>query len=432
MTMMRLPKWLAFGTGVGLQIRKDDLQVSIARLRPSGAQPVGAVTIARYRERHAADWGAEYAEFLRRHAAGHVAAVVLLPRRDVVVRWLSLPGVSKRDMPAAIGLQVDALHPFPEGEAVWDWSLLDSTGAALVGIARRSAIERYASLFAEAGVKVSGFTFSGAAIYSALRLPGSVPPDGFVALSESEEGLEVYGESPTRPFFSACLDWPAEKAADVAAAELRLPDGTAPRELAALLPAPAGSLVAGHALAYAAGLAGACPRRSAPVNLLPVGQRSSGSRAVFVPTAVLAFLLLVAAGLWAAVSPIRGHRYLAALESEIARLEPVAARAAELDRATAAARARARLLDDFRRRSKTDLDALEELTKLLAAPAWLNTLELGPNSVNLAGEAEQAGPLLKLLDSSPLFRNSEFTVPLARSGTNEIFRVRASREGVPQ
>ena len=173
MSMMPLPKWLAFGTGIGLEVGKDDLRVSVARLRPSGPQPAGAAAIARYKERHAAEWGAEYGEFLRRHSAGHLAAVVLLPRRDVVVRLLSLPGVSKRDLPAAIALQVDTLHPFPEGEAVWDWSRLDSTGAVLVGITRRSTIERYAALFAEAGVKISGFTFSGAAFYSALRLPGS-------------------------------------------------------------------------------------------------------------------------------------------------------------------------------------------------------------------------------------------------------------------
>jgi hypothetical protein len=39
---------------------------------------------------------------------------------------------------------------------------------------------------------------------------------------------------------------------------------------------------------------------------------------------------------------------------------------------------------------------------------------------------------LKLIDGSPLFQNSEFTIPLARTGKNEVFRVRAGREGVSQ
>lgn len=425
-------KWLAFGTGVGIEVRRDDLQVSIARLRPSGATPVAFATIARYRDRHATDWGAEYAAFLKRHGAGHLAATVLLPRREVVVRLLQLPGVSKRDLPGAIALQADALHPFAEGEAVWEWARLGAGGAVLLGITRRPTLERFAALFAEAGVKISGLTFSGMALYAAIRVPGLTAPEGFLALGETEDGIEVYGESAARPFFSASLSGPPEKAAELAAAELRLSAGAAPRELSALLPAPSGALAPEYTLAYAAALAAACPWRPLPVNLLPAEQRSSGSRAMFIPTAALAVLLLATLSVWAAISPLQERRYLSALEAELARLEPAAARGAQLDRDLDAARARTRLLDEFRRRSKADLDVLQELTKLLAPPIWLSSLEISPAAVNLAGEAEQAGPLLKLLDSSPLLRNSEFTMPLARAGAKEMFRLRALREGVPQ
>lgn len=425
-------KWLAFGTGVGIEVRRDDLQVSIARLRPSGAAPVAAVTIARYRDRHAADWGAEYAAFLKHHGAGHLAATVLLPRREVVVRLLQLPGVSKRDLPGAVALQADALHPFPEGEAVWEWARLGAGGAVLLGITKRPTLERFAALFAEAGVKISGMTFSGMALHSAIRLPGVTAPENFLALGEAEDGIEIYGESAARPFFSASVRGPAEKAAELAAAELRLSPGVTPLELSALLPAPSGALAPEYTLAYAAGLAGACPWRPLPVNLLPAEQRSSGSRAIFIPTAALAVLLVAALGVWAAIPPVQERRYLSALEAELAKLEPAAARSAQLDRAIDAARARTRLLDEFRRRSKADLDLLQELTKLLAPPIWLSSLELSPGSISLAGEADQAGPLLKLLDSSPLVRNSEFAMPLARTGANEVFRIRASREGVSQ
>ena len=98
----------------------------------------------------------------------------------------------------------------------------------------------------------------------------------------------------------------------------------------------------------------------------------------------------------------------------------------------AAARARTRLLDDFQKRSKADLDALNELTRLLAPPAWLNSLELTRAGANLSGEAEQAASLLKILDASPMFRNSEFTMGITRIGGAEVFRVRTQREGAPQ
>jgi hypothetical protein len=54
---------------------------------------------------------------------------------------------------------------------------------------------------------------------------------------------------------------------------------------------------------------------------------------------------------------------------------------------------------------------------------------MNPTTVVLNGQAEQAAPLLKLLDSSPMFEGSEFTVPISRAGTNEVFRIRTNRKG---
>jgi Tfp pilus assembly protein PilN len=425
-----LRKWVALGTGVGLEVRANDLRVTVVRLRPSGAQVLGSTTIARFRERHATEWGHEYTEFLRGHGAGHLTATVLLPRREVIVRQLAFRGVPTRELGAAIALQMDALHPFPEGEAVSGWTRLGSGGAVLLGISRQSSIQHYLALFGEAGIKVSAFTFSGAALYSAIRLIGNPPRGGFLGLCQTEGGWEAYGESRARPVFSATLDLPAEKAAALAASELRLEEGVEPVEIGSLLAAPAGSDLSGDALSYAAALAGACPWLARPVNLLPAEQRASSSRAMFVPTAALAVILLALLAGLASISPVEDRRYLSALQEEIARLEPQARRAASLDRSIETIRARARLLDDMRRRTKADLDALNELTRLLEPPTWVSGLELSRTAVTLNGETEQAGPLLKLIDSSPRFQNSEFLIPLARAGKNEVFRIRAAREGV--
>lgn len=428
-----LRKWVAVGTGVGLEVGARDLRLTVARVRPTGARVLGAAVIENFRERPAAEWGAEYAAFLKRLGVAHLAATVLLPRREVIVRLLALPGVPNRDLAAAIGFQIDALHPYPEDEATWVWSRLDGSDSVLIGIARRELIAHYVSLFAEAGVKVAAFTFSAAALYSALRLLGAPPKGGFLALRETEEGVEAYGESEARPVLSAEFPASRERAAALAAAELRLPSETEPLEVAEVLPAPKTFPsyfdLTRQALSYAAALAGARPALALPLNLLPAEHRASGSRAVYLPTVILLALLAAAGVGLAAVSPIEDRRYLAALRAEIARLEPQARKAAELDQAVQAARARAQLLDDFRRRSKADLDLLAELTRLLAPPAWLNQLELTRDSVTLAGDAEQAAGLLKLLDESPLLHNSEFTMPIARVGEAEAFRIRSLREG---
>jgi Tfp pilus assembly protein PilN len=99
-------------------------------------------------------------------------------------------------------------------------------------------------------------------------------------------------------------------------------------------------------------------------------------------------------------------------------------RSTSIDRRMALAKARIDLLDHFRARTKDDVDIINELTRLLPPPVWITSLEIHPDHVMISGEADQAAPLLKALDSSPLFRNSEFGMAVARNGPNENFRIK--------
>ena len=115
---------LAFGSGVGIQIGETDLEVVAARIRPSRIQVLGRLTITNYRARPAAEWGAEYTRLVRRAGLGHVSATVLLPRREVIVRQVPLPGVAASDKEGAIRFQLDTLHPYGDAEVCWGWSAL--------------------------------------------------------------------------------------------------------------------------------------------------------------------------------------------------------------------------------------------------------------------------------------------------------------------
>ena len=122
------------------------------------------------------------------------------------------------------------------------------------------------------------------------------------------------------------------------------------------------------------------------------------------------------------------RRYLKTLEAQIARVQPGAVRAAALDRETERTRARTALLDQYRGRTRADLDALSELTRLVEPPAWTNALELTRDSARINGEAPQAAPLLKILDSSPLFRNSQMDMDQhAAAGAGETFQIHTTR-----
>ncbi|HYP13180.1 MAG TPA: pilus assembly protein PilM, partial [Bryobacteraceae bacterium] len=164
-----LRRWLAFGTGLGLEVRERELQATIVRVRPNEIGVLGSATVTDFRTRPAAEWGTELGSFLRKIGAGHIAATVLLPRRDVIVRQLQMPGVSDKDLGAAIQFQLDALHPFGDDEIYSSWARIGKTSFVLVGIARRDVVDGYSTTFAEAGIKIAAFTFSAAVLYSALR-----------------------------------------------------------------------------------------------------------------------------------------------------------------------------------------------------------------------------------------------------------------------
>lgn len=427
-------KWLAVGTGIGIEIGHSDLIVTVARVRPSGIKVLGSLTIARFREQPAAEWGAVYSSFLRKTGHGHVAATVLLPREEVIVRQLQLPGVADRDVPAALRFQIDSLHPFGDDEAAYDWARVGKTSTVLVGIARRSVVERYVALFAEAGIKIHAFTFSAASLYSAVRVLSRPPEDGFLAIGEQAGELETYGESPAHPIFSARLNAPFERARFLALSELRLPEETETPALHSILPEPSAApedydRVSG-ALAYATAVSSACPWLALPVNLLPENRREASSRLLYVPTIVLGSLVLLMAGGLLGYSGYEDQRYLVRLQSEIRKVQPAAQKASEIERQIAITRNRAQALDNFRHRLKDDMSALNDLSNAVAPPAWLTSLQLTRDSMSIAGEAERAEALLKVLDNSRQFRRSEFTLPIARGAGGESFSIHSVREGV--
>ncbi|MEZ5354529.1 MAG: PilN domain-containing protein [Bryobacteraceae bacterium] len=423
-------KWLAIGTGAAIEIAGSDLRLAAVRVRPSGVEVTGSAVIANFRERPATEWGAEYAAFARSAGVGRVPVTVLLPRADVIVRHLSLPGVAQADLASAVALQLDTLHPFAEDSAAFGWAPLDTRPgqppAVLVGIAQRETVDQYANLFAEAGLRMARFTFSAAALYSASRILVK-PPAGFVAVHEEAGALEFHGESPSRPVFSSQWEGSAERGLALAFSQLRLPADAPALSIEDVLPPLSG----GEAppMAVAAAIVSACPRLSADANLLPEDRRTQSSRLVYLPTAVLGGALALAAIALFLEPGFHERHYLRQLEQEIRTLETQAAEAARLDQRVQSAKDRIALLDRYRRRAKADADALREATNLLPAPGWIQSFQLTRTDVSLQGEAEQATALLKLIDESPLFKDSSFAQAMTRTGTGEQFVIRAQREG---
>jgi hypothetical protein len=424
-----LRRWLAFGSGVSITINGADLDVALVRTRPGGARWSAFHRIESFTTRPAAEWGREFAALVKDAGLSHAAALVLMPRDEVILRVLTLPGVSEAEIPAAIGFQLDSLHPYPDDEIVSDWRRVPETSHYLIAIAERSRVTRYTELFTEAGIPLAGLSCSAAAVWAALRVYNQ-PPAGFIAQAPGE----LYGESPSRPLFSALTGTAGERLIPSAVAELRLAPETEPHALTALLPVPK-TLPSeefdwkANVVPYAGALASACPHLAAPLNLLPAELRAGASRARYIPTLALAVLLGLTGIVLVAQGPWQDRQYFNLVRQETAKYEINAQKVEALDRQIAEAAARVRQLDAYRQRSKSDLDVLLELTRLLNPPAWVTSLEINRSTVTLSGEIDQAEGLLKPFDASPLFEASEFTTPIARGTAAETFRIRVTREG---
>jgi len=437
MTLSGLKKWIAFGSGVGIQIAgprgSESLRITAVRVRPSGARSAGSMTVEDFLHQPAGVTGTEYAGFLRTLGLRHAVATVILPRSAVIVRPLALPGVSNQDLDSAIRFQMDGLHPYNEDDVYSAWTRLPGTSTVLVAVARKDAVERYAAPFEEAGIRVGGFTCSAAAVYSALRLFGAKPAAELLAVDDSSGELEYYGESPTRPVFSASFERENERAAALAASELRIHSEAPPIPLPSLLGSALSSseaLPATAALPFAAALASACPRLCLALNLLPAERRRAGSRLRWVPSLVFGSLVLLLAGALAAFPAYENHKYLRSLQTQIATVTPFADRAGAIDKQVEVLRGRIQLLDDLRRRPRADMDVLAELTRVLPPPTWLNIMQISAKQVVVGGETPEAAPLVPLLDASHLFEASEFQVPPARIPGGEHFSIKTNREGV--
>jgi Tfp pilus assembly protein PilN len=427
-----LPVWrraLIFGTGFGIAVGDQHLEVVIARSRPAGASIVEAATIRDFRSRPAAEWGAELLKFLNAAHESGLAATVLLPRDEVIVRAVQLPGVPDKEVSAAIELQIDTLHPFGDDEVSWGWSRA-AHDLVLVGIASKASLEYWETIFSEAGIAMAAATFSATAIHAALRI-WSTAPASFLSFTEGAAGrTEIYGESESRPFYSAEFSLPLERALAIARAELRFSPDHEAKSFSEILPAPQGKHAPPSSLAWAAALTGSAPRVTRFANLLPKEKRASHDRMHFLLPMILAALLLMALIAVLVIYPaIDQRRYRNDLDAAARRLQPAAARAQTLEKKIASDRRNIAALDDLRSRPQADLDVLNELSRLLPQQVWTNSVEIYPDSVVLSGEADQAAALLKLLDSSPLFQNSEFALSVSRNAQAEQFRIKTMRRG---
>ena len=458
---------LRWGAGCGIELRGTDLRVVAVKSRPGSFKVLGRMEIADFRSRPALEWGAEYATFLRDLKLSHLAATVSLPRSEIVVRQLRLPPLNRKELGAAVGYQLETLHPYEADQVYTAFAPLRETAEGVnqvpvaVLIAQKAIVDGYADLFESAGVAVASFTAGAAAFYTGVRVRWDSPPAPFLIADFQPDGIEIYGEGKNRPLFSGTFaSQSPERVLSLAGADLRLQesepasvvfcgadggeDGSDPLQLAGdlgdtfslrsateLLPSPAAAVPefdeGRDAAALAVALESACPRLGWRANLLPAARRKRNSHWMYAPTAVLVAALILLAFAYPLRRVIQDRSYLQKLEAETARLEQDVSRAAAAKSQGRESAARIQVLKSLRARSEVDLRIVRELSQQLPDTAWLSNLEIRDEGVQMYGEAVAAAPLLATVNGTRTLENAAFMTSLVKTDNGERFQIAAQR-----
>jgi len=383
-----------------------------------------------------------------------------LDRRLAVVKILQLPRAAGGDLAQMVGFDLERHVPFPPEDVRFDWTELPSKAETprrvLMAACERRGVERPLGLLAAAKRRPAALTV--ACHDLTALLPRALPPERVAwahrhgsstdllflrgrrllmsrtVAVEDPEGLarEIARSLPLVQWTRYHAVWisgdeaSAWRAAPGLAAALDAPVAAPPyapsrAALIARLPEkdPGAALLA---------LAVACAPRRPLLDLLPAEARPwtlSRERMISAGLAIITVLL----GLTLAYThALKTEHYLAHLTQEIRRLEPEAKAAeglsAELVR-------KKRILASLRAAEGGRVQALpilRELTDTLPASAWVQSLTLSREGVELTGQADAASALIPLLEASSWLERVEFTSPVTKAQSKEQFRLRAGWE----
>lgn len=179
-------------------------------------------------------------------------------------------------------------------------------------------------------------------------------------------------------------------------------------------------------------LAVALGPRHRPVNLLPpaVRPRQLTWGQLVTSVTVAAVALLGIALLFA--QSYQSERHLARLNAAVRALDPEVKAVERLQSEGERKRQILATLQSVQDKALHPLPLLRELTDLIPPDAWLTTLSLDPNGVEITGQATAANQLIPLLEGSPRLQNVEFASPVTKGRDKEQFRIKAAWEIPPK
>lgn len=448
------------GMRLGVSVTPEDIRLSLVSRQLKRFQIRDVLTLSTWRERELPELKKDVTAFLKKNKAVECPAILSIPRRQTVMRQLTLPADAHSNLAKVVEYQLMNLLPAEDVAFVYDFSVSKTAKSAgglsvTVFLAMRSVLDNDLQICDSLGIKVMRVVPSGVALANASALLSEhfktktalfVQRDGQgqEVSGISNQRLVVWRESPLHEgeplldflrteveLFRSQASLTEDMPLDVfVSGNLESSDAqeTEPLKIKChILSRPqamglgVGSSVINsrqmqeHVTSLAAGISGLKRRIPEPVNLIPPERRVQQTSLQQVLTYALLAINCVLILVLTFRERVQDSRYSRRLDQEIARLEPEVRKVRYVEDQLAQLAKRADLLADFKELNPEALQALTELSQILPKHTVVSDLNFKEGTIQISGLSGEAAALPQIIDNSPLFREAEFVAAITRS-----------------
>ena len=433
---------LNLDAAVGIEIGDRRLVLSPVTKKLRGLKVAPHLILEDFRELGRADIHAKIQEFVSANGLNTENVIVGIGRNQVVVKELELPLEVEENLDQVVKFQVNKLEPSDNISVWYDYLVLNRDDKAKklslqIVLVPRETVEEVVTLLAELGLRPAAMRLSSLGLHQLMGLhEDGITEHPSIILRFEEDAVEaLLVNGPSRHFSQyRPADGEADKLALLTAALDDLLShmdlngveqvqgvyltGSGGREVLELVRERFGAAellsdgvkldlegVARSSLALtgcAVGLAVSSLTRNpfSKFNLIPPEIRRSRTQLKYLPTIVLAVLVLFLVGLSAARGYLQQSQLLADYSAQADKLKPlvegVTKTRGEADQLSGLAVEMSTMLSGRQR----VLSVLKELTALIPDDAYLQSVRIETSKVNMTGFSDNASSLIPILQQS--------------------------------
>jgi Tfp pilus assembly protein PilN len=368
--------------------------------------------------------------------ASHI--YLTLPRDQGILRQIELPAQLGRKLAEVVGMQVEALSPWPAAEIYWDFATESlkkgmKTMTVTIVIIPRATLDPWIVLFKSAGIPLSGATLSALAHGHGTQVLWKEGPtivlhrqrsytegsfingSRVVALTVPSTEIELAPRLLTDRLLSAAKQPTSEGVRLIVCGDLEEPlTEDNPR-----LPVERAKADAARDFGPIAAALLPLKQSAFKSNAVPPELRHRESRRRLIPAFALAFLSICMGAALLAREPYQSSIYASQLDRQIRQIAPtvkeVNQQEQELNRLSERYRA---LIAQFQNHDYV-LETLGELARVLPPSAFLASYSYQDGTITVSGFAQSASEIQNLLESSPVFKGVEFTTGVIRDNSGK-------------